>query len=688
MNQALFFTLLLSNCFVKSSADDNFSLCFQHFISAPESAINYDTRLSEKLQDDSTTQLINKQKTLIQKHLIDLKKVPQGTEECSWLFCRRCKQTVRKSFESVFYDPLFILDETYYKCGCLRKWSTEEDLEEDSSVFLEDDDNSLDPITDWLSCKKKAIPSYLLNIDSEDQAKGLSEQFYYYDSNTLCSCFWNHINKNAYQINHDLTLQFSELLVNTFLVYNDSLPEIKTKFSHFDDLSFYGIASHELSHLGFYSQIRCKLLSWALLDEFYNSDLEKVKQNLDRFYQLIDQAANGFQTLYSHCINKHPHPKIYYERGLLNFHQGKYFTALSDISNYIKSSPEDAENFIASMYYKAGEIYSELGHYEQAISSLSKAINLDPANNELYLERASSYFQLGLFDQALEDYLKSDIKPLFDKSPSVENKEFWNGLTIGIKEGSLTAGVNFLPNLWTCGVGLSKGLFAFSKDPIDVSYEFIVTMKDLILFIKENSGVELFQKLIPELKPLIEQWDHLDHKSRGEMSGAILGQYGVEVFSGAGLSKATTLYNRLKRMNNLLVFESMVLKKESKRFIKLEALKKAEARKKVLKSSNLNIEWDKQGKHLVHHRNYEKTKSILEHKDPQYLINKYAGSGIRKTSAPGKAGYKEFVNFNEFIGYAVEPVTGKKIPTTWGTIHYSKTGTHLVPTPPRSIWLD
>lgn len=35
--------------------------------------------------------------------------------------------------------------------------------------------------------------------------------------------------------------------------------------------------------------------------------------------------------------------------------------------------------------------------------------------------------------------------------------------------------------------------------------------------------------------------------------------------------------------------------------------------------------------------------------------------------------------FVELIGYDVHPGTGKMTPTTWGKIHYSKDGVHIVP---------
>ncbi|NGX38781.1 MAG: hypothetical protein KR126chlam1_00092 [Chlamydiae bacterium] len=50
---------------------------------------------------------------------------------------------------------------------------------------------------------------------------------------------------------------------------------------------------------------------------------------------------------------------------------------------------------------------------------------------------------------------------------------------------------------------------------------------------------------------------------------------------------------------------------------------------------------------------------------------------------PGASGYKELVNFKEFIGYSVDPKTGKKLATNWGKIHYGRDGIHIVPTKAR-----
>ena len=63
--------------------------------------------------------------------------------------------------------------------------------------------------------------------------------------------------------------------------------------------------------------------------------------------------------------------------------------------------------------------------------------------------------------------------------------------------------------------------------------------------------------------------------------------------------------------------------------------------------------------------------------DAQMLINKYAGTG------EWKGANKESVDFGKTIGKYVDFETGIAVETTRGTIHYSKTGTHIVPAAPQ-----
>ncbi len=58
------------------------------------------------------------------------------------------------------------------------------------------------------------------------------------------------------------------------------------------------------------------------------------------------------------------------------------------------------------------------------------------------------------------------------------------------------------------------------------------------------------------------------------------------------------------------------------------------------------------------------------------MVDQYAGTGelIRRGG-----GLQEIIHTNHTIGYAIDPVTGNASETADVKIHYSKTGTHMVP---------
>ena len=93
---------------------------------------------------------------------------------------------------------------------------------------------------------------------------------------------------------------------------------------------------------------------------------------------------------------------------------------------------------------------------------------------------------------------------------------------------------------------------------------------------------------------------------------------------------------------------------------------------------------DKQGKHIVGHKNYIEGRSIFDGTidDAIKLVNKFDGKG----TSIGQG--KERVDFGKVIGYYVDKATGRKCPTTVGIIHVSKDGKHIVPARPKNFGGD
>ncbi len=78
---------------------------------------------------------------------------------------------------------------------------------------------------------------------------------------------------------------------------------------------------------------------------------------------------------------------------------------------------------------------------------------------------------------------------------------------------------------------------------------------------------------------------------------------------------------------------------------------------------------------------------IFEHKHPEKLLKKHAGTGNPKGGTMGQAGYKELVDFKEHIGIWKNEI-GDSLSTTKEKIHYRKNGkAHIVPAhPDTKLW--
>ena len=100
------------------------------------------------------------------------------------------------------------------------------------------------------------------------------------------------------------------------------------------------------------------------------------------------------------------------------------------------------------------------------------------------------------------------------------------------------------------------------------------------------------------------------------------------------------------------------------------------------KAKKVYVDSGKQGKHQHGHNNWKPGKSIIDHKDPQSLADRFSGKGQRVAGEPGKAGFRERVNFKEDIGWYVDPTSGRATKTTIGIIHHGKDGVHIVPARP------
>lgn len=634
----------------------------------------------KELSDECNEQYIDKE--LIARLSYDSNRIPTTLNSCDFRSCLQCQAPAARRLcidEDWTDEEENVYEILCYKCRCLKNWYNPNNLDADEEDLK--DEEIVDEY--WDTCSNKAIPHSYFTIQAKPFVCFLEQHLKYCKENSSCLCYWPYLSKIACEISDTVYTKGYSLVENSFLGKLNS-PEFNSL--DFASLNTYGILTALFTHSFFYSQYRQVLLQLAQWEESHDPNIARSAATIDSIYITLDSVQPHFLHLYSQCLKKHPHPKIYYERGMVLFHQGKALDSLDDIRALIGFAQQNHHQDLltSELYLQEGTVYAELGLYDEAVVSLSEAIHRDPNNKQAYFERAVAYFELGQFDLSLEDYFSSKIKPQPISPDSLELVSFSLGLTQGILKGGMQAGAEFLPSLLSSMQGIGHGLWAFAQDPVQVSVALVEAMQACIQFVKNHTSTEALTSLVPELKELIETWDKLENNKRGEITGHIIGKYGVDIFAGTGLIKGMKLYRELKKANNLLTLEALATSKKNKSLISLEAAKRAQTRKAVLTNANVKIQWDKQGKHIQTHKNFQKSKSILEHPNPQKLAHDFCGKGMKiGNQQAGTAGYQEIVDFKEFIGYSVEYETGKKTATSWGKIHYAKGGVHIVPTKPR-----
>ncbi|MCB1181660.1 MAG: tetratricopeptide repeat protein [Chlamydiia bacterium] len=661
--------------------------CLKHLQDDPEGCSAWGEYQNEGLQLDFLVnghseaqvdrELINRVRHL--SHFIPQRK--QGNQKyCHYAYCPNCSQTVIRGLsydeDNGYYDDYDVYHYSYYlvyRCGCTGKWWVNINClsKEEYEICIK-----------WQFCCAPTIYHGYFDWHHQTYFHHLESFLLYEKENPSCSCYWPQIDTSAQAISDYVYAQLEEDYETS------NLEEVRSTFSpYLVERSRHGFLSGLLTHTFFYSQYRDILLD---LDQHSFRELP-TNDYLTVHNQIIDveeSIQQPFLKLYSQCLQKHPHPKIYYERGMVLFHQGDTVDSLEDIRKFIAFAEKNHYHDLltSDLYLKEGRLLSECLSYDEAIVALTRAIERDSANKNAYFERAIAYFETGDFSKALSDYLASGIRPKKIDLKQVgrfNSITFGQGVALGMLKGGQDSVTEFVPSLLSCFRGISRGIWAFVSSPIESSQEMVDCAHACLEFIKDNTTKEMLCKLVPELQECLKKWDQLDDYTKGRYIGYVVGKYGVDIFIASGSVKAIQLYRNLRRANALMTLETASISPKLAQEVLEQAIKQEKVREAILKSGNLKVHWGQQGKHIPSKHNYIPGRSILEHPDPQKLIQNYAGGGRRVNHVlPGKPGYKEIVDFEEHIGIWKSKDGISSLPTTRGTIHYGKNGCHIIPAEP------
>lgn len=418
-------------------------------------------------------------------------------------------------------------------------------------------------------------------------------------------------------------------------------------------------------------------------------DLRRLETRCQAAYEAIDETYFKVLTLYQQALQNCHHTSLkslssIYNLGLIHLMNGDYVQAMSSLDKYMQIVEENNMTYLlnSQFYQKMGESYLEVNMYHQAIEALTNSINQDPENKTAYFHRATAYFETGNFDSAIDDYLHSDksetiLEPTFQVS-----QDFTDALLFAALEGSAEAIVEFVPNSLGSAYGITQIQWLHAPQPVN-HILFAVECYKMGEFLHEyykNFDWKQVENHVEEVKTLCNQYMDLTDCEKARLIGHVIGKYGTDIFAGAALIKGATLYNNLKNANRICTLESMALSTANKETIVASAVEHSCKRTEYFK--NVKYNYDSHNKHVVGHNDFNPKGSSWKHPDPEGLLKKFAGNGSPRRGTPGSYGYKETVDFGEYIGIWRNEAGTISLPTTRGTIHYGKKGAHIVPSNP------
>ncbi|CCB88323.1 hypothetical protein SNE_A04460 [Simkania negevensis Z] len=191
------------------------------------------------------------------------------------------------------------------------------------------------------------------------------------------------------------------------------------------------------------------------------------------------------------------------------------------------SNPFQEKDFNALSYQMRGEAARFFGYHNQAIHDFSKAIEMNPTNPTLYLQRSVSYFDIGLYDRSVEDF--HHFTTQVEKSPNeipFSTPEFSLGFAKGLPKG-----------VYESGKGIILFLGDFISHPIHTSTQIYEALATLARLASQDEWGMIGEVLSPEIYQLVTQWDTLSSDKKGELAGYAFGKHGVDILAPGAMAK-------------------------------------------------------------------------------------------------------------------------------------------------------
>lgn len=183
-----------------------------------------------------------------------------------------------------------------------------------------------------------------------------------------------------------------------------------------------------------------------------------------------------------------------------------------------------------SLHQIQAEKAFDLGYYPEAVRNLNQALDVEPNNSTLYLERAASQFHMGQYEEAMQDFEKftTHSNAITEQNP-LSISEFSVGFTKGLPQG-----------VYESGKGIMTFLSDFVTHPVHTSTQVVQSLSTLAELACEKEWEIIGKAMAPEICELAKEWDTLSSNKKGELAGYAIGKHGTDILAPGTIAKVAS----------------------------------------------------------------------------------------------------------------------------------------------------
>ncbi|MFA6119335.1 MAG: tetratricopeptide repeat protein [Parachlamydiales bacterium] len=204
-----------------------------------------------------------------------------------------------------------------------------------------------------------------------------------------------------------------------------------------------------------------------------------------------------------------------------------------------KKNSNNQGSWQSNIFYYQGQEALKTKNYDQAIDDFGKALEINPNNHDIYLDRAYAHLERGDFNQALYDYNSYSVNENIEqKSISLSDKARLCQIAIkGMSNGAIKSGkktivyaAEVLQDPIKAGKDIYNGVNSFEDRLVNLIYDYILqpieTTKEIYNEIRDtNEWKQLRDTLFPELGDLFERWGGLTLEEKVAMGSKVFGEF-------------------------------------------------------------------------------------------------------------------------------------------------------------------